>query len=253
MIEYIKLETYKIFKNKQWIAPLITLILFFGLSFYLNTQHPKENQHFFTYYYYIYAINNEIMFPISICIFFSSIYLNEYKLSTIKLLLGSKFERKYIFLGKFISGSIIIFLIFLILTIIYMLLAIVFFTGLDEAAIGLTIINVPTLFGRMVIGFISNMFYLLSIASFVVLLIGFIKKQSIAVLTSLGIIIIYFFIPLPDMVDEYIFLNGRFTYDALTLETLPLDRFIYPIGVSLVTILIFLGLGLLKFDKEEIL
>lgn len=253
MVEYIKLETYKIFKNKQWVVPLISLVLFFSLSFFTGTRLPKESQHFFVYYYYIYEVNNEILFPISICVFFSSIYLYDYKLSTIKLLLGSKFSRKNIFFGKFISGSIIIFMIFLILFFIHVFIAFVFFTKEVKIFAGFRRLKNWEIIFRMIVVFMTNMGYLLAIASYITLITSVIKKYSVAVLVSIGSIIAYTMIPIPQIITDNFFLNGRYVYYAMFGDTWTLDIHLQRLSICFVTILIFLGLSTMLFEREEIL
>lgn len=252
MINVLKIELYKIDKSKQYLPLTIALFLFMGLSFFLSYFEPGDATNFARYYYYIFMINNQFFFPAAITLFFSSLFVKEYRHNTIKILWSSPYSRERIFLGKFISGCIFFIVIFTLLTLLYLFIVEVFFA--DIKTLPLTYYNQSILnsLANFLLVFVSILIYLICLGSFVYLISIITRHQGITFLISLAVVLLYAFIPLPKTASEYIFLHNYSLYSTLSLQEFPYITILKQTIISIIYLLVFLAIGMKVCKKQEL-
>ncbi|QDP41964.1 ABC transporter permease [Radiobacillus deserti] len=253
MIEFTKIELYKILKSRQYISILSALIIFIIIAMLIMFfNKDKSEVDLFTLIYNVFAFNSDIFFPTVSIAFFSSIITKEFQDRTMKLLIGAKFSRKDLILGKFIAGAITFSLIFFTVVLIAFTLALILpiqsLTYLSYDQIG--ILNI---FGRTILITLCTIIYLISYGGLSFLLALLIRNQAITMLCSIGLLIFYLLIPVPGWLTDYIFIGkGAVFYTAMSFLHLPYLEIIKTVLVCLLFLFVFLIISISYMRNLEL-
>lgn len=252
MGNFASIEINKMWKNRRYVTVVVMITAFLILSFFITYYAPSDSDNLLLYYYHIFAINSKLLFPLAITALFGPMIISEYRNKTIKLLWGSQFDKKEVFLGKFLCGFIYFSVIFISLITIYMVISGIFFGKLSNIQTKTTIIYKSELIKRSVVILISELTYLFCFASFVCLISIITKNQVLTFAIAISIILLYSFVPIPSSISKYIFLNGGLLHTALALESFPYLDIFRTCLINITTMNIFLVLGVLISDKQQL-
>jgi len=252
MIKFIKIELYKILKMRQFVGMIVTLIIFLLLSCFVSVYTPSQRDNLLMYFYNIFTVNNSILFPVSVAVFFGPILVNEYEKNTIKLMFSSKFSKHSMYIGKFLACASVFTVCFTVIIICYLAFIIFFITKDKNILAGYWSISLYTAIGRMLFILIIEISYLICFGSFIFMICTITKRQSITFLLGISVIILFSFIPIPQKIMDFIFLRGNNIQTSITTFRLPIIRLFKILFVNISTTILFLGIGSFLFGKHEI-
>ncbi len=252
MFSIINMELGKLVKSRLYVPTLVSLFIFVIVAMVIMYYKRSTDTDLFTLIYSIFAFNSDIFFPVVAIAFFSSVVTKEYQNKTIKLLVGSSIPRSNIILGKFFSAALSFLLLFF--TVILTSFAVALLLSPEQVTyINFEDIGVANIFLRTVIAMISTAVFLISFGGFGYLLALWTKSQAVTMLISIGVLLFYVIVPIPEWFKEYSFIGkGSMFYTAVTLLEIPYLDIIKVILICLLYLLVFLISSVMYFQRLQI-
>ncbi|WP_169823877.1 ABC transporter permease, partial [Bacillus marinisedimentorum] len=245
------MELGKLIKSRLYVPTLVSLFIFVIVAMVVMYYKRSTDTDLFTLIYSIFAFNSDIFFPVVAIAFFSSVVTKEYQNKTIKLLVGSPIPRSNIILGKFFSATLSFLLLFF--TVILTSFAVALLLSPEQVTyINFKDIGVANIFLRTVIAMISTAVFLVSFGGFGYLLALWTKNQAVTMLISIGVLLFYVIVPIPEWFKEYSFIGkGSMFYTAVTLLEIPYLDIIKVILICLLYLLVFLISSVMYFQRLQ--
>ncbi|WP_356823076.1 ABC transporter permease [Guptibacillus hwajinpoensis] len=245
------MEFFKLYRSNQYIIYLILISGLIILSSFLSFFEPGDNTNFVRYFYYIFMVNGQYLFPIVVTLLYAGVITKEYREDTIKILYRCSYSKESIIWGKYLSSSLFLLASFLLIIILYLIIVNFGFANINtisEAYYTKSILH--SLFDLILIAF-SYLSYILAYGSFVYFISILTKKIGLSILISFGTNIGIHFLGLPKWLIDHLFLYSYNVYGVLSLLDVPYFEIIRINLVNVLTILIFLTFGTIVFKKQR--
>jgi len=246
---YIREESKKILESKNFLIVFILYLATFLLpALFLYLEDIEEPIIFYSYN--IFASNLKLIYPLISIYLYSWIIGHEYSYKTIHVLKNSSSNLNQIILSKFLSTTIIISSIYLVLNLIYLII-LLFTSDINNIYVnGLNIEFKEFIINWFIVLFLSLLF-IISIGSISMFLTFITKKWFFTTLLMIVTIILLPNIPLPNLIREHTPLSGFYIAQLFYIVDLDINYIIKTSVINFIFIILFLLFCFLKENKVK--
>ena len=252
MLNYMKSELYRTLRNRSlWIATSVAATLMFAVIFILNHFASDPT---FPYSDTRFALGN-IYMQMMLVLLFAVIFVlymndNEEKQHTIKHSVAFGFKRSTIYMGRFVTQILVSSIVYIVLVSLYTLLAYGLLQHSNEGELELLL--------RVSFGSMTCLFAVIAVTDY--FLINY-DNQSVATVSSVFILVglpIIFNslgrkIGVFEVLSEILPYNLMASYGPLfSTEMDKTTALLQCLGIGTIWMVLFLVLGVMKFNRKEI-
>nr|WP_156897864.1 ABC transporter permease subunit [Caloramator sp. ALD01] len=226
---------------------------FIAISAYFASHDPRGRD-YFTYTYYVFILNCRVIFPIIVAIFFTNVLVKEFEKKTARIHFLKPYGREKALLYKYIAGSVIISIIFILTFFVYELILLIVFKIKGLEIFNIYEFSFKEFYLRAYSTLLLQIVFLITFGA-MVFIIGIItKKGIITILISLLILISEQRGLFLDIIPKRIlFLSTAAKYNyMLQLDKMVYISYLYDLMLNISTLLGFILISFLLIRRIEL-
>lgn len=248
----ITLEINKQIKQKSYLIPLVSIVFFDIVAYFLAGNDPRGKD-FMTYTYYVFALNSKLIFPIIVAFFFVNVIVKEFENKTARIFFLKMYTREKAIIYKFVVASSIFTVIFVLNILVYEIILFLIFKLKGDSFFTVYTYTSNEYFIKLFkVVLLQNIF--LNTFGLMCSLIGLATKKSlVSILISILLLIFDQVGGFVNIDSKYNFITAKYGYQYM-LRFSKFDNILYleTILVNVITLTLFVIISAILVRKTEL-